>query len=88
MNKKYSEEFLAYRAKLIQALVGNVCVITFIKTNGEARDIICTIPEAIIPTQRSKSLDTLSVIDLQRNEWRSFRINNIRAIRELDPNAK
>ena len=65
-------------------LKSNICKIKFTKTNGEVRDMICTLKEdVVIPhekkTDRVKEVneDVLAVWDCEKNAWRSFRFDSI-----------
>lgn len=60
--------------------------VTFFKTSGEERTMRCTLDESKIPsdkqpkgTSTKKVSDaTLSVYDLDKNDWRSFRYESIK----------
>ena len=65
--------------------------VKFTKTNGEERDMICTLREDLIPMvskSQSKRLEhqlsdeVVRVYDLEKEEWRSFRIDSIVSVRE------
>ena len=62
--------------------------IDFIKKNGEARTITCTLDEGkmlgYVPKSdnvRAKSKESLSVYDLEKEEWRAFRYDSITCIK-------
>jgi hypothetical protein len=76
------------RAEMMEQLVQRDCRVIFKKTNGEERDMICTLREDAIP-QASKS-DPLSqkkvravneevvpVWDVNAQGWRSFRVDSV-----------
>lgn len=60
--------------------------VTFFKTSGEERTMRCTLEESKIPadkqpkgTSTKKISDaTISVFDLDKNDWRSFRFESIK----------
>ena len=63
--------------------------VTFLKKNGEERNMLCTLDEKLIPVEhlpkplaegqepRKRSDDSLSVWDLNANGWRSFIYRNV-----------
>lgn len=61
--------------------------ITFQKKDGSNRVMNATLIESIVPKyekktdkEKVKTKDTLSVFDLDKNEWRSFRLDSIKQI--------
>jgi hypothetical protein len=71
-------------------LVSTPVTVTFMKTDGTERVMKCTlesekIPKVEIkedakPRKQSDSTKALRVFDLEKNEWRSFTIKNIKRI--------
>lgn len=70
------------------------CEVVFTKVNGELRTMPCTLRESAIPAKpvdiaskssekRLRALDVLSVWCLDKSEWRSFKVANVREIRVL-----
>ena len=65
-----------------------VCEITFTKVNGEVRTMPCTLDSALLPPQPLKEFhetrlykpEVLSVWCLDKMEWRSFRVANVKKI--------
>ena len=63
-------------------------VVTFIKKDGTARVMKCTLNESIIPQEHKpkegsthKVNDaTLAVFDIEKQGWRSFTIANIKSV--------
>lgn len=58
--------------------------ITFLKKDGSERTMLCTLEESKVvyqekKTDRTKAVnpDTLPVFDLNKNEWRSFRLDHV-----------
>lgn len=90
-----SEELFDYRNKLLTTLKTNICKILFKKTNGELREMFCTnrfdlIPKPVIAedkvSKRKPRVENISVIstyDLNKREFRSFRIENLLSIESL-----
>jgi hypothetical protein len=75
------------RTELQSALQGGICVISFEKLDGDTRVMECTLQnrllnEAKMPvktTDRVKkvNLDVLSVWDVNKEGWRSFRVDKV-----------
>lgn len=80
------------RNKLLEELHDGIRLVTFTKTNGDKRVMRCTLKkeilaravrddlleETVTSTKRKiKSVDTLSVFDVDKIEWRSFRIDSV-----------
>lgn len=82
------------RDELLNVLHNNVCNIVFHKVTGERRDMRCTLKEDLIPDTKdhgtTSSLNSgrirdvnpsvVVVYDLAKNDWRSFRIENLVSI--------
>lgn len=76
------------REFLVENLRRNVCWVSFRKANGEMRDMRCTlIPELMgqyeKKTERTKPVNelTLPVWDMDKNEFRSFRVDSVLNLR-------
>lgn len=61
--------------------------IVFTKTDGTERTMYCTLKEdVVIPYEkktdrvRAQNTDVLRVWDLEKNEWRGFRLDSIREV--------
>lgn len=61
--------------------------VEFVKKDGSARKMICTLSESRIPTDfapkgstKTQSDETLAVFDVEANGWRSFRYDSITKI--------
>ena len=71
--------------ELITALKDKQVEVTFKKKNGELRNMLCTLSESIIgQDDQTKSIkgkkrnpDVLPVWDVQKNGWRSFRLDSV-----------
>lgn len=68
--------------------------VKFTKVDGEERTMICTLREDLIPvvtitTSQAKRLEhqlsdeVVRVYDLEKEGWRSFRIDSIKSVREV-----
>ena len=61
--------------------------VTFTKSDGTEREMLCTLREEFIRQYekkteriRQENLDVMSVWDLERGGWRSFRIDSVKRI--------
>ena len=72
---------------LIKNLQKKVMKITFTKVNGEERIMDCTLQEHMIPptdvNNRKENEEVLPVFDINKGEWRSFRLDSITNIEVL-----
>lgn len=78
------------RSQVIELLANNVVEVTFTKKNGEERTMKCTLKQDLIETfsntsptsnsNRKNNFDVVPVYDLDKNEWRSFRVDSIKTI--------
>ena len=75
------------RDVLIKNLQKKAMRITFTKVNGEERVMDCTLQEHIVPstkyTNRKQNEEVLPVFDINKGEWRSFRLDSITNIESL-----
>ena len=73
---------------LIKNLQKKVMKITFTKVNGEERVMDCTLQENIVPptkyTDRKRNEEVLPVWDINKGEWRSFRLDSVTNIELLE----
>lgn len=69
-------------------LQSNICEVEFTKVNGETRVMKCTLDPSIIPPATKKdplsqkkvraiSEEVLPVWDVNKEQWRSFRLENV-----------
>lgn len=76
------------REEMITELTQRTCRVIFKKTNGEERDMMCTLQEGVVPpatkedplTQkkvRSINEEVIPVWDVNANGWRSFRVDSV-----------
>jgi hypothetical protein len=74
-----------------QLLSQGVYEVTFTKVDGETRVMPCTLASSHLPPApmkekkviKEEKLDTISVWCTDKKEWRSFRVMNVTAIKEL-----
>ena len=78
---------LASAEMIRSTLKSNICKVTFTKSNGELREMMCTLQESIVvphekTTDRVREVkeDVIPVWDCGKEAWRSFRIDSIIAI--------
>lgn len=69
---------------LLNLLKNNLVEITFTKVNGELRTMPCTLVADRLPAykvlegkERKRNTESISVWCTDRNEWRSFRVDNV-----------
>ena len=83
------------RENVISDLRDHVMEVTFTKVNGETRIMRCTLDQRIIPQpvdykhleEQHKKPENLNVVacwDVQAGGWRSFRVDSIKYIQEVD----
>lgn len=64
--------------------------VVFIKKDGSERTMVCTTNSELLPKvvtesvepkrQKKENLDTLSAYDLEKKDWRSFKVRSIKSI--------
>ena len=79
------------RTSLLADLHTNVVTVTFTKKDGSERVMRCTLQEEFLPAQdvkdikegkvRNKSEEVVAVWDLEKESWRSFRLDSIKAVK-------
>lgn len=77
-----------YRDWLVGVLREGPARVVFTKTDGTERTMRCTLKESMLPDQstdgikKAKTINdkVLSVYDLDKSAWRSFRIDNVKSI--------
>ena len=73
------------RDALRDSLSNSIMTITFLKKDGCERVMKCTLKNNLLPktesnetkTPRKENLSTLSVFDLEKQDWRSIILENI-----------
>jgi len=75
------------RETLIKNLQQNAMRIIFTKVNGDERIMDCTLQEHIIPetseSNRKENEEVLPVFDINKGEWRSFRLDSVMKVEKL-----
>ena len=75
------------RDTLIKNLQKQVMKVTFTKVNGDERVMDCTLQEHMVPPtsleNRKENEEVLPVFDINKGEWRSFRMDSITNIEVL-----
>ena len=75
------------RETLIKNLQKKAMRITFTKVNGEERVMDCTLQEHMLPetseSNRKQNEEVLPVFDINKGEWRSFRLDSVTNIELL-----
>jgi hypothetical protein len=88
---KLSNESKKYNLKTI--LRNHDCEVKFKKVDGSLRTMPCTLRSSMIPTQLDESKESkkvkkenpevISVFCLDKQEWRSFRVDNVISVKLL-----
>jgi hypothetical protein len=73
------------REDIISLLMKNILEVNFTKKDGSNRKMVCSLQEKHLPEQidlvetinKTKNLEVISAWDLEKNSWRSFRIDSI-----------
>lgn len=72
---------------IVELLKGNVAEVKFTKSDGTERLMKCTLKEDLVvpyskKTDRVKETnnDIVPVFDVEKNEWRSFRVGSVQSI--------
>ena len=82
------KEQKAFRDWLTSHLKYGPVTVDFLKKDGTMRTMKCTLQESAIPTYEKKTErvrttstdESISVVDLEKNEWRSFRYDSIKSV--------
>jgi len=77
------------RDYLKSMLAEDILLVTFTKKNGDSREMYCTLQDEFVPEHkkyfsennsiRKKSLEVLAAFDMEKADWRSFRMDSITA---------
>jgi hypothetical protein len=78
------------RDYLKSMLTEDILLVTFTKKNGDSREMYCTLQDEFVPKHkkyfsesninfRKKNLEVLAAFDMEKADWRSFRIDSITA---------
>ena len=73
------------RDEMKSRLREGVCQVTFTKVNGETRVMKCTLNESIVPpvteveieNPRRENTSVIAAWDLDKQDWRSFRVDSV-----------
>ena len=72
---------------IMEFLKANVAEVRFTKSDGTERIMKCTLKEDLVvaynkKTDRTKEAnnDIVPVFDVEKNEWRSFRVDSVQSI--------
>jgi hypothetical protein len=81
------KEKTLFRDWLTGLLKTNTVGLTFKKKDDTIREMKCTLIESMLPViekktdrVRKENKDVLSILDLEKNEWRSCRYDSIEAV--------
>jgi hypothetical protein len=75
------------REEVVAGLKSAVAMVTFEKADGTERTMRCTLVETFLPKVKKGSKktrevneDTIAAFDLDKGEWRSFRLDSVKDI--------
>jgi hypothetical protein len=78
------------RELILKSIKRSGVTVSFTKKDGSSRDMLCTLAESLIPSdKRPKTENTkfsdeaLRVFDLDKQEWRSFRWDSIKTVKGI-----
>lgn len=79
------EQQKVYREWVVGLLTMDEAVVTFTKKDGTERKMLCTLKSEVLPRndkrdERQRSEEALSVWDIEKESWRSFRFDSIKYI--------
>jgi hypothetical protein len=83
-----AKEQKAFRDWLVSHLKYGAVTVDFLKKDGTMRTMKCTLNESSIPVyekkteqvRTTKTNEAISVVDLEKNEWRSFRYDSVKSV--------
>lgn len=84
------------KTELRSLLAESICTVKFEKTDGTMREMRCTLmPQFLPPVSSTESLmprdkreenpNVLAVLDLEKGDWRSFRVSSVKEVSVLFP---
>ena len=69
------------RQEIIDLLQNNTCLVTFKKKDETERRMLCTLQQSVVPAVKGtgvkKTDDVISVFDIEKEDWRSFRVDSV-----------
>lgn len=77
------KENIMTRNEIVNALSTKDCRVVFTKTNGEQREMFCTLRDSVLPTTSTSATTSsvnesvVSAWDVKNSGWRSFRMDSI-----------
>lgn len=67
--------------EIVSILVKGACKVTFEKADGSLREMICTLADELIPVSiagtSKPNLEVVTAWDLEKEDWRAFRIDRL-----------
>ena len=79
------------RAEMVNTLRKNDCTVTFKKVNLASRVMNCTLREEMLPEYDGRNggnqKEVIVVWDLDKNAWRSFRIDSVKTFKVTSARA-
>jgi len=89
------KDAVSFRNSMTLSLMRGPCYAIFQKKDGTLRHMVCTLHNQLIPqdtnvdhtankTYKQRSDKSVSVYDLEKREWRSFLLDNVKFFGELN----
>lgn len=80
------------REEVVAGLKSAIAMVTFEKADGTERTMRCTLAQDILPKTKKSSAkktreideDVVAAYDLDKSEWRSFRLDSVQSISYYD----
>ena len=82
------------RGNIEMSLKRGKFLVDFTKVNGDQRKLLCTLSQKFMPrtefnisratAKRQQNTETLSVWDLESESWKSFRINSVKSLEQVN----
>ena len=90
---EFSNETLEQRRQVLsEQLTAGVAEVTFTKVDGEIRTMPCTLQPTLLPhnvvavegkKKKEPKLEVMSVFCTDKQQWRSFRVENVISVRAV-----
>ena len=89
---EFSNETLEQRRQVLnEQLTAGVAEVTFTKVDGEIRTMPCTLQPTLLPhvkavegkKKKEPKLEVMSVFCTDKQQWRSFRVDNVISVRAV-----
>ena len=89
---EFDKETIDQRREILkEQLTAGIAEVTFTKVNGEVRTMPCTLQAGLLPKievvegkqKKEPKPEVMSVFCTDKQEWRSFRVDNVISVRAV-----